>query len=168
MPLPAQIPFRRAAARLMLLLPFIAATAFGEPSLIPTPAKVTGIDAQRQAQNIVLARLRDLYSATQNARNYGDNGVQLLRHNFDGLRRAYSDFTATLTPKQSSEYTNEWAELGAGLDILQQSFDNYRQDLADGRTTMTALIDLCQVLERGGRIWLQDFNEAARQAQVGK
>jgi len=131
----------------------------GEPR-VASPAPATGAEAQRQAREAVHARLRELYAATQNARNYGDDGVRLLWQQFQALRKSYENFTATLTTGQAADHANEWAELGAGLDILQQAFDNYRQDITAGRTTATALSDLCRVLEQGGHVWLQNFNAA--------
>jgi len=132
-----------------------------------SPASGSLSATQRQAQAAVYNQLRELYRATQNARNYGDEGVQLVSQQFQLLRKSYQDFTATLTADQSAARANEWAELDAGLEILQQAFDNYRQDINAGRTTATALSDLVLVLEQGGRVWLQNFNAAVQSLAQG-
>jgi hypothetical protein len=132
----------------------------------PPPNHASAPDAQRNAVNAVRAQLRSLHSATQAARNYGVEGVETVRQPFDSLRKQYDVFAAALSPGQTADCGNKLAELSAGLDILQQAFGNYRQDLTDGRTVATALTDLCRVLDEGAGIWLLEFNEAVSQAHV--
>ncbi len=149
---------------MLALLAFLAT-----PSTRPVQSQIvtTLPGAQLNALNAVRAQARSVYNATQNARNYGDNGMQLVWNQFQSFRNQYNTFAATLTPEQANKYGNEWAELSAGLDILQQAFDTYQQDLVDGRTTATALSDLCRVLNEAGRLWMAEFNKVASEAHAG-
>jgi hypothetical protein len=152
---------------LFISLALLALAAVSWPRPAQSQVYASTPDTQRNAINAVRSQIRALHNATQTARNYGDNGVQVVWQQFAGLRQNYNTFASTLTPNQSSACPNEWAELSAGLDILQQSFDNYRQDLVDGRTTATALSDMCRVLDEGGRVWLAGFDSAVRRSHAG-
>jgi hypothetical protein len=57
--------------------------------------------------------------------------------------------------------------LGFGLDILQEASGNYQEDLAAGRSGTTALRNLCQVLARGSRVWVQELNRVSTRLGVG-
>ena len=130
------------------------------------PDHVPGAEAQRSAVNSVRTQVSNLHNATQTARNFGDNGVNVVAQQFQGLRNSYNGYLSTLSPSQYQKYGNEWAELRAGLDVLQQAFDVYTQDLTDGRTTATALSDLCRVMDEASRIWMAQFSKVALNAQV--
>ena len=157
----------RIVSKPMLWLALFA--LFATPSTRPALSQNVAAtpDAQRNALNAVRSQARSLYNATQIARNYGDNGVQIVWEQFQLLRNRYNAFTATLSPSQAAKCGNEWAELSAGLDIIQQVFGKYRQDLAAGRTTATAVSDMCRVLYEAGHIWLLEFNRTALQAHAG-
>ena len=74
--------------------------------------------------------------------------------------------TGTLTEPVPAP-DKEIAELGAGLDIIQEAFTNYRDDLAAGRSPAVALNDLCQVLGKAASVWLQELNKDAARLRVG-
>ena len=86
---------------------------------------------------------------------------------FQLLREAYNLFTTTLTPTQLQHGANDLAELNAGLDILQEAFGNYQQDLAAGRSMAAAFHNLCQVLARGSRVWEQELVKVGTRLRVG-
>jgi len=83
------------------------------------------------------------------------------------LRAAYDQFKATLTPNQLASGANELAELEAGLDILQEAFDEYQQDVAAGRSQAAAFRSLCRVLDEAAGLWLQELNKVAEKLRVG-
>ena len=122
----------------------------------PTP---TTPDAQRNASAQVRSQISWLQNATRTAPNYGEQGLGQVWERFHGVRGAYESFKQTLGPRQSTEGANALAELDAGLNIIQESFENFRTDVADGRSVNSALRDLCQVLREGSQLWLQEFNK---------
>ena len=122
--------------------------------------------AQRNALNLVRSQVGWLQNATRTAPRTGD-GVGLLWQQFQSLRQAFTDFTATLNARQQSEGANELVELSGGLDIIQEAFTNYQDDVASGRSTYTALSDLGQVLSQAAAVWLQQLNGDASKLQVG-
>ncbi len=124
-------------------------------------------DAQRTALQGVRSQVNWLLNATRTAPSYGAGGYDNLGQAFQALREAYGAFTSTLTPAQRNYGANNLAELGAGLDILQEAFGNYQQDLAVGRSATLALRNLCQVLARGSRVWVQELNRVSVRLRVG-
>jgi hypothetical protein len=155
----AMLPLALAVLAL-LVTPLCALAQFDTNDHVP------GAAAQRSAMNGVRTQMRSLHNATQTARNFGDTGVDIVWQQFQGLRNSFNGYLATLQESTRQRYANEWAELTAGLDIIQQAFDVYRQDLTDGRTTATALSNLTRVMDQASRIWLQRFNQAALNAQT--
>ena len=137
---------------------------YAPPPNIPPP---TTPDAQRNALSNLRARVDWLQNATRTAGNY-DNGVGLVWQQFQYLRASYDAFTATLNPQQHANGANELAELSAGLDILQESFTNYQNDVAGGRSADAALAELCQVLRQAARVWLQELNKNCARLGVGR
>src|SRR5258707_916163 len=85
----------------------------------------------------------------------------------DAQRNAYNALKHTLNPQQSANGGNAIAELDAGLDILQEAFGNFQNDLAAGRSANVALRDMCQVLRQGMQLWSQQLNKTCSQLQVG-
>ena len=149
-----KLPFLARVLVLIVLLP--AMLLFADTS-----------DNQRSGLDTVRAQCASVQNATRVAASYGNNGVQTVSDQFQLLRQAYSDFTRTLTPEQQNRYGNEWAELASGLDVIQEAFSNYQDDVANGRSPITALSDMCRVLNEAGRLWLQQFNSVASKAHVG-
>jgi hypothetical protein len=124
-------------------------------------------DAQRNALNEVQSQVRWLYNATRTAPNIGAQGYGNIRQQFDGLRAAYGGLKNTLTPQQLAYGADDLAELDGGLDILQDAFSIYEQDLADGRPSGPALNELCQVLRQGSELWRQELKRKAARLRIG-
>jgi hypothetical protein len=124
-------------------------------------------DAQRSALEGVRSQVNWLLNATRTAPSYGAGGYEVLWQQFQALRGAYSTFTSTLTPAQVNAGANELAELGAGLDILQEAFGNYQKDLAARRSPAQAMRSLCQVMAQGSRVWMQELNRCSTRLRVG-
>ena len=108
-----------------------------------------------------------MQNATRTAGNFTD-GVGLVWQQFQYLRASYEGFTATLNPQQLANGANELAELSAGLDILQESFANYQNDVGGGRSANAALAELCQVLRQASGVWLQELNKDCARLGVGR
>jgi len=123
--------------------------------------------AQRNALNNVRSRVKWLQNATRSAPSYRTGAAEMLWQQLQFLRASYNAFTTTLYPQQASYGANEWAELNAGLDIIQEAFTNYQDDLAQGRLPTLALNDLCSVLQQASTVWLQELNKDCARLQVG-
>src|SRR5260221_11822881 len=80
---------------------------------------------------------------------------------FDGLRAAYGGLKNTLTPKQLAYGAKDLAEMDAGLDILQDAFCNYEQDIADGGPLCRALNRMWQAVSQASGLWLQEQRQKA-------
>src|SRR5262245_42769802 len=106
------------------------------PYAPPPPfAAPTNPTAQRGAANGVRSQVGWVQNACQDASGYCDNGYGMVWQQFQNLRGAWIGFKNTLSPQQLSAGANEIAELDAGLDILQESFNNYQEDVAAGQPT---------------------------------
>jgi len=134
----------------------------------PMMAVPTTPDAQRVALSNLRSRVNWLQNATRTAPNYASGGADMVRAQFQYLKASYGTFTLTLNARQQAEGANEIAELSAGLDILQEAFSNYQDDVAAGRSVGSALNDLCQVLGRAAGVWLQQLNKDAARLRVGR
>lgn len=84
------------------------------------------------------------------------------------LRLDYTAFTRTLYAQQTAYGADELAELAAGLDILQEAFSNYQQDIAGGRPARQALREMCRVLAAAADVWLGEFNRDCARLRVGR
>ena len=139
------------------------------PFYMPPPALPPAND--RNAQRNAMANVRNavgwLQNATRTASNYRTGGEGVVWGPFQALRGAFNGFTLTLNPQQQANGANEIAELSAGLDILQEAFTNYRDDVAGGRPPAMALSDMCQVLHQASGVWLQEFNKDCARLRVG-
>jgi hypothetical protein len=124
-------------------------------------------DTQRAAMNSVRAQVNWLQNATRTAPNYGQNGAAMLDQQFGGLRGSFEEFKRVLTPAQQNAGANDLAELGAGLDIIAEAFNEYQNDIANGRPTSTALRNLSQVLARATDVWYQEFKKDCSRLRVG-
>ncbi|SPE59962.1 exported hypothetical protein [Verrucomicrobia bacterium] len=137
---------------------------FPPPPLIRPPTTPT---AQRNALSVLRSQVDWFRNATRTAPGYATGGYDEVRRQFDLLRAAYDQFKATLTPNQLASGANELAELEAGLDILQEAFDEYQQDVAAGRSQAAAFRSLCRVLDEAAGLWLQELNKVAEKLRVG-
>jgi hypothetical protein len=124
-------------------------------------------NAQRAAVTEVRSQANWLLNATRTAPGYATGGAGLVWNQFQSMRQAYSNLGFTLFPRQREDGANQWAELSAGLDILQEAFANYENDLAGGRPEKAALRDLCSVLGDSTRVWLAQFNQDCARLTVG-
>lgn len=168
-PLQSQLPplFALAVAALLSSAAYVPAQPvwpYGPPPL-PVP---TTPQAQRNALTNLRSRVDWLQSATRTAPNYAaGSGIDNLWQQFQMLRGSYTAFKATLNLRQLTEGANELAELDAGLDIIQEAFGNYQEDVASGRSVSVALRDTCQVLREAAGLWLQELNADCARLRVG-
>jgi hypothetical protein len=139
----------------------------GWPYGPPGMGAQTTPDAQRNAMNNVQSQVNWVVNATRTASSFATGAAGTVYQQFQNLRGAYVGFTSTLTPQQTANGANELAELSAGLDILQEAFTNYQDDLAGGRDPGAALRDMCQVLSQGAGVWLQEFKQDCSRLRVG-
>ena len=134
----------------------------------PTTATVpTTSAAQRNALSSVRTQVSWLQNATRTASSYGGGGADMIGQQFQQLRAAYGALVRTLNQRQLARGANELAELAAGLDIIQEAFTNYHDDVAGGRAVSAALNDLCQVLREASDLWLQELNRDCSRLQIG-
>ena len=138
---------------------------FNNPPLPPVPPP-TNPTAQRNALQSVRAQVNWLRNAIRTASSYGSGGSGVVWQQFQILRQTYTSFKATLTPGQLNAGANELAELDAGLDILQQAFDEYQQDVAAGRSHRKAFQSMCTALDKGAVVWLEELNKTARRLGI--
>ena len=131
-------------------------------------AAPTTPNAQRNALNVVKSQVDWLQNAIRTAPNYRQGGYGVLRQAFDGLRGAYFAFKPTLTQKQLYYGANDLAELDAGLDIIQEAFGNFQEDINDGRDGASALHSLCQVLGQATGVWWQELKQDSARLGVGR
>jgi len=123
--------------------------------------------AQRSAMGAVRSQVGALQNATQTAPDYVTGAYGLVYQQFQSLRGAFNGLTFTLNPQQAANGANEIAELSGGLDIIQEAFGNYQNDVASGRSPSAALLDMCQVLGQAAGVWLQEFNQDCSQMRLG-
>jgi hypothetical protein len=133
------------------------------PPPFPPP---TTQSAQRSALNAVRSQVNWLRNATRTGSSYATGGFGLVSQQFQLLRQTYAAFKGTLRPNQLHAGANELAELHAGLDIIQQVFDEYQQDVAAGRSESQAFRSMCKVLNEGTSLWLLQLTKVAKRLGV--
>jgi len=143
-----------------------AQPSFAVPPPSPVPPPTTP-KAQRNAMMAVRAQADWLRSATRTSTSLATGADSVMWRRVQSLRRTYGAFKASLTPLQLQTGANELAELDAGLDILEQLFQEYHLDLAAGRRQSQAFNDLRRVVDAGAALWLQDFNQMANHVRAG-
>lgn len=103
-------------------------------------------------------RLKSIGCATPSGPpSYASGGSGVVWQQFQILRQTYPSFKATLTSGQLNAGANGLAELDAGLDVLQQAFDEYHQDVAAGRSQTKAFQSMCMALDKGAVVWLEEL-----------
>jgi hypothetical protein len=122
---------------------------------------------QRNALNSVRSHVNWLQNSTRTASNFGEQGYGSVRRSFEELRLAYVALTQALTPQQSAHGANDLAELNTGLDIIQEAFTYYEDDVAAGKSPRAALANLCRVLRQDSTLWLQELNKTSFRLQIG-
>jgi hypothetical protein len=137
---------------------------YGAPPAMTVPQTP---QAQRTELNNLRSQVSWLQNATRTASSYATGGIDAVWQQFQRMRASYGVFRMTLTPAQLAAGANEIAELDAGLDILQEAFGNYQQDVAQGRPAHPALRDMCQVLGQAAGVWLQQLNRDCARLRVG-
>ncbi len=157
---------RSVSSRLLILLAgsLSLAPVSGQWPFAPT---TTTPQAQRNALGAVRSQVGWVQNATRSASGYGAQGYGSVRQNFDALRQAFSAFTGTLNPNQLASGANDLAELAAGLDIIQEAFASYEEDLATGHPYGPALHNLCRVIRESSGLWLQELNKTCSRLHVG-
>jgi len=132
--------------------------------LVPVQTSPSG---QRSAMGAVQSQVSALQNATQSAPNFVTGGYDMVWQQFQSLRNAFNGLAYSLSPQQAANGANEMAELSSGLDIIQEAFGNYQNDVASGRSPNAALDDMCQVLYQASGVWLQEFNQDCSRMGVG-
>jgi hypothetical protein len=150
---------------LIVSIALVSLLAVAEP---PGFAPITTPTAQRNALATVRSQVDWLQNATRTASSYTTGPAGLLGQRFQAVRGAYAAFKATLTPQQLDIGANEIAELDAGLNIIEEAFTNYEQDVAAGQSASTALRSLCRALNDASAVWLKELETDARHLQVGR
>jgi len=130
------------------------------------PASTTP-DAQRSALTGLRSQISWFQNATRVSANYGDQGYGKVWEQFQSFRGSWSGLRQTLNPRQLNDGANAIAELDAGLDIIQEAFTNYQNDIAAGRPAYSALSDMCHVLRQATQIWAQEFNKHVLRLRIG-
>lgn len=158
------------AALIGLALAFVQPLRGQPSSIVLAPAPAPGQDAmaQQNAWRTVQSRVSWFQNSTRSAYGFQTGGYGYMLQQFQMLRSAYSAFGASLTQQQLERGANDLAELDAGLDIMQDAFSNYQQELAQGAAATSALNDLRQVLYQASRVWLQQLNNVSNRLRVGR
>lgn len=86
---------------------------------------------------------------------------------FQELRRDFVALTQTLTPQQLANGAGDVAELDTGLDIIQEAFDNYCNEVAAARSADAALAKLSRVVRQGSTLWLEKLNKTSSRLRIG-
>jgi len=137
-----------------------------QPVFWPVVPQVTP-DGQRNALKNVRAQANWLQNTTRTAPNFRTGAYDQVWQQFQMLREAFRVFTSTLSQRQLDAGANDLAELNAGLDILQEAFANYHQDVAAGQFSDRAFRNMCQVLGKASGVWIHEFNRATSRLRVG-
>jgi len=161
----AQIP--RLIGGLSLLACIAALWPVSAPARWAFFATPTTSTAQRNALNSVHSQVRWLQNSTRTVSHVGEQGYGNVWRSFQDLRLGFVALTQTLTPQQSMYGANDLAELNAGLDIIQEAFTNYEEDIAGGRLAGPALGKMCRVLRQSSALWLQELNKTSSRLRIG-
>jgi hypothetical protein len=125
-------------------------------------------EAQRGALNALRSQIDWFQNVTRTTPTYGPQGYDNVWGQFQGLRGAYNAMKQTLNPQQSTSGANAFAELDSGLDILQEAFTNFQNDVGAGRNPRSAFRDMCEVLRQASQVWAQQLNRDCSALRVGR
>lgn len=143
------------SALLALLLVTLASPTSLDAQFYPPP--FTGVDAPRNALNSLHNQINWFQNTTQTAPNLASTGLSELWQQFQGLQTAFATFQSTLTPDQLQAGANDVAELGSGLQIIQEAFTDYQNETNNGVASSYSFRNLCQVLNRAVAYWTQQL-----------
>jgi hypothetical protein len=124
-------------------------------------------DAQRNALGAVRSQVNWLQNATRTASGYGGGGYGNVLQQFESLRGAYVALTHTLNELQLARGGNDFAELEAGLSIVQEAFTNYQEAVGAGQPETTAMREMCQIVREASQVWLRELNSRCSKHRVG-
>jgi len=153
------------ALAILSAFPIRAQMPWGYPS--PAIEATTPADAQRNALTALQTQVRAFQNTARTSSGLVNDGYSRVWQQFQGVRSIYGTFKSTLTPQQVNYGANELADLDAGLDIIQEAFTEYQRDVASGRSSLTALRDMCRVLDQAMAVWLQQLNTNSSRLRVG-
>lgn len=151
----------------VLLCPILALAQpwfYYPPPPIPPP---TNAMAQRSAMQNVQSQIGWFQNSLRTASGYQPGSYGNIWQQFQNLRGSFFGFRNSLSSNQQSRAANDLAQLQAGLDILQEAFSNYQQEVANGQSSSYALNDMCQVLYQASGVWSQEFNRVCNRVRVG-
>ncbi len=131
------------------------------------PAGMASPDDQRNALNAVRGQVGWLQNATRTAPGYGPNAYEMVARQFRALRLTFNGLKSTLTPQQLMYGGNDLAELEAGLDILEEAFAIYQEEVGAGRAPMVTLRSMCDVLARGSVVWVKELEKVGSRMRIG-
>jgi hypothetical protein len=123
--------------------------------------------AQRNSLNLVVNQVNWFQNATRTASSYSGNGYGLLVQQFQAVRDQYSGLKSTLTPQQLNAGANQLAELDAGLNIIQEAFNDYQTAVGNGQSSTTAFANMTRVLNEAMGVWAQELKRDCRDLRVG-
>ena len=152
------------AAYLAGVLILSPALSFAQWPLGPGPVTP---QAQRNALGALRSQIKSFQNNTRTAPNYGPSGYDNVLSQFEALRGAYQGLKHTLNPSQLQKGANALAELDAGLDIINEAFTNYQNDLAAGREARRALREMCDVSREAIQVWAQELEKTCSRLRVG-
>ncbi len=133
----------------------------------PPMAPSTNPMAQRAGLQAVQSQMNWFQNSLRNASGYQGDSYGNVFQQFQALRGSYNAFQASLTSQQQSSGANDLAQLSSGLDILQEAFSNYQQEVADGESSPSAFNNMCSVLYQASNVWLQELNQVCNRLRVG-
>ena len=145
-------------------IPLSPSLSFGQWPFGPGPVTP---QAQRNALTALRSQIKFFQNTTRTAPNYGPVGYDNVLSQFEALRGSYHGLKQTLNPSQLQKGANALAELDAGLDIINEAFTNYQNDVAAGREGRTALRDMCEVLREAVQVWAQELEKTSSRLRVG-
>jgi hypothetical protein len=160
----------------LILSAITMALACGVTGLLPNRVKAqvpypfatpTTPTAQRSAMTDVKTQMGYFRNTTRTASSFATGAYEMVWGKFQVVRASFNALKATLRPDQLAGGANELAELDEGLNILQEAFDGYQQEMAAGRSGSMALRSMCRVLDQAAGVWLQEFDKDCGRLRVG-
>ena len=133
----------------------------------PPMPPATNPMAQRAALQNVQGQVNWFQNSLRNASGYQTYAYGNVWQQFQALRASYSSFTSSLTSDQVSRGGNDLAQLSAGLDIIQEAFGNYQQEVASGESSTSAFNEMCTVLYQASSVWAQELTKVSNRLRIG-